>query len=143
MRKHWSEKGIVLDVNRKYYQDFFKPRGLWYEIDNGWKDWVHYESPDWENEYQVGQEVVFKPGARVLVLDSVDVVRKFIETYSTLHPKLRSDEIDWVKVTQEWDAVEIPDYGSLWDPFRYDSSWFYAWDCSSGCVWNLDVVEVR
>ncbi len=87
--------------------------------------------------------------ARVLVLDNAILIDAFHEDYAVRHyerpvPAWRSDcevlrqPLDWAKVAEHYDGLIIAPY--QWSR-RYDGpSWYYGWDCASGCIWNLDAI---
>jgi len=66
-------------------------------------------------------------------------IEKYLE-----HPEHKGatalDSIDWMAVMREYDGFFVcPYYHSIsLDPRL---SWFYGWDCSSGCIWNPDVIK--
>jgi hypothetical protein len=46
--------------------------------------------------------------------------------------------IDWKQVAREFAGIEIAPY--QWDR-RHTLSWYYGWDCASGCVWHPRAVK--
>lgn len=109
----------------------FKPRGLWYACGDEWLEWVRTEMPTWmsKNFY----EVVLSPEANILFIkDSFDM-SKFEKKYNA-----RINFIDWPKVAQDYDGIEICPYN--WGE-RMNRMWYYGWDVASGCIWNTHIVK--
>ena len=111
-----------------------KPKGLWYSFQNEWKEWVKNEMPHWLGEYEY---LVNLNDSKVLELKSPKDINQFNKKYGK--EKIVS-VIDWHKVSQEYDAIEINPY--QWS-LRHELLWYFGWDVSSGCVWNFEKVTVE
>jgi hypothetical protein len=49
-------------------------------------------------------------------------------------------EIEWRKVAERFDGIIIAPY--IWQRrLDLESSWYYSWDCASGCIWNASAVR--
>lgn len=136
-RAHYSETPIDrLDMNYHYVsQERFKPTGLWYSApcgEDGWEHWCEAED--------------FGLGKHKHLLE-VDLSRVLVLRLSTdilcFHEKYGLDEryeVDWDAVAKKFSGIEIAPY--QWS-LRLDSkvSWYYPWDCASGCIWDLSIVK--
>ena len=49
--------------------------------------------------------------------------------------------INWEAVALDYKGVEITNYGKIKFSKGIMSTWFYAWDVSGGCVWDLSAVK--
>jgi hypothetical protein len=135
---HYSAEPFALDRARTYAQDSngYKPHGLWVSVDgeDDWPSWCRAE------QYAVDRlshstRLRLTPGANVLRLCTPRDLDTFASTYAADgYPFL-----DWSAVTAEYGGVVIAPY--QWSR-RLALSWYYSWDCASGCIWDLTAVEV-
>jgi hypothetical protein len=128
------------------FGEFKKPRGLWLsadDYDNNWRDWCIGEQWGLHKLTHV-HTVRLNQHAPVLFINGVDDFDVFTEAYSrpiyrrTYHARA----IDWPRVAVEYHGIIIVPY--LWDRRLVtpeDSiSWYYGWDCASGCIWNAAAI---
>lgn len=150
---HYTNEKFSLEP-RKYEQSELswqaKPNGLWFSVEgpNDWKWWCLAESFNIQN-LVVSYEVKLKEDAKILHLKSADEVLNFSKLYPYLkkqwdNPEGRricgTYEIDWDKVKPQYQGIIISPY--QWNcRMSQKSCWYYGWDCSSGCVWDLDCIE--
>lgn len=152
LRHYARNENFRYDSNRYYSQKDSrgdKPRGLWVSVlgEDDWYSWCRDEDfcvDSLDNEY----EVTLTSDASILLLTTADAVRRFTSEYSYM-PEWMRDEggsdrygswfIDWERVAQLYAGIVIAPY--QWD-LRYDNamSWYYGWDCASGCIWDLSAV---
>lgn len=154
--EHYASAPLALDTTRRYDQRpsqfrlYGKPSGLWVSA-KGEYDW-----PWWCLAEEFGKErllfrhtVTLKPDANILVLDTEAKMHGFNHDYSggygnvrkSLADILERQSKDWVRVANDYDGILIAPYH--WS-LRLESefSWYYGWDCASGCIWNLDAISV-
>jgi hypothetical protein len=153
---HWSRESIA-EVSshdqQKSTRPYGKPRGLWVSVD-GDDDWAWW--CDAEQFCDLSQllryEVVLAPDANLLLLDSVEAVLSFTREHgrtATWNPALFSadgtavdyvDYIDWARVARAYQGIVIAPY--QWS-LRLESitSWYYPWDCASGCIWDAAAIK--
>lgn len=142
MKRVHNTNAAEIDLTRRYRQEkHFKPRGLWYGIDGDWIRWCKSDMPKWIKPNNFSVDV---RKANILVLRTDADMLRFTEQYGlAVVPGLTSMSlyINWPSLALSYDGVEIPKY--LWR-WRLDqrAPWYYAWDCASGCAWNLDKVKV-
>lgn len=144
-REHWPEEGAM------------KPIGLWVSIedegsDTTWFEWCKAEQFRLES-LRYKYKVEIKEDAKILWLRSVPEIVAFSSLYAANDPmdferyicRGRNNPyiymISWKKVKQLYDGIIISPY--QWD-LRFSSvaSWYYPWDCASGCIWNLEKVSL-
>jgi len=141
---HYSPILFELDMTRQYRQSirpggYAKPRGLWLSADGelDWPEWCEGEGFNLEAlAYRTRWRI--KEDSQVLHIQDMDEIFEFTDRF------MASDDvpvgIDWGRVTQVYDGILITPY--LWDArYRPKTMWYYGWDCASGCIWNLDVLE--
>lgn len=119
-----------------------KPLGLWYGVGSAWLDWCRSEMPHWIGRYTYALAV--RP-EKLLAIRTVDELFDFTERFHRAPQWAQGFGlacrlyINWPLVAEQWDGIEIAPY--LW-PARLDprSSWYYGWDCASGCIWRASAV---
>lgn len=143
-KEHWPEEGSM------------KPIGLWvsvedYEDDINWYDWCvgeQFRIDALRHKYRV----ILKPKTKLLHLRTADDIRQFGALYHANDPNdfarftKRGDTppyiymISWKKVKKHYDGIMIAPY--QWEcRLQSETTWYYPWDCASGCIWNLDKVS--
>lgn len=141
---HFSAEPLVFDNTRTYDQPplrgYGKPRGLWLSDDSehGWKQWC--ESEDWNlGGFEYRTPFVITTGANVLTLRNMSNLLSFDDEYGA-EAGYGIRGIDWARVAADYDGILITPY--IWEA-RLDGavSWYYGWDCASGCFWNLSAIE--
>jgi hypothetical protein len=133
----------LIDLNRKYAQKglIFKPKGVWYSIDNEWLDWCINEMPHWikqnifDLEIDINQILNLKTKKDVLLFNKKYKTTPFNEKYISY--------IDWELVSNEYKGIEIQNYHQIkWGiTDKIWPTWFYGWDISGGCLWDLSVIK--
>ena len=142
---HYSRERIRFDRSRVFEPrpagPYTKPPGFWVSVEgpDDWPTWCQSE------QFRLGTfehafEVTVDAGANVLTLASPEELHAFTARYGSVADGFGSDlAIAWGRVMLEYDGILIPTY--QWS-CRYDLSWYYGWDCASGCIWNLDVLTI-
>lgn len=124
--------------------EYTKPNGFWVSVDDGWgwRDWCLAEGFNLENLTHV-HDVKLAKNANVLVITNSTELDKFTAKYSTeirrtLLPSghlWRQMGINWPLVASEWRGIIITPYVRA-RRLHEGTSWYYGWDCSSGCIWD-------
>lgn len=143
---HYSPKPLKSVFSKAQSpQPNMKPKGLWLSVEDGygWLDWR--EAEQWGlNGDEFVYEVELTPTAKVLRLGSVIDIDRFHKKYrASVFPgdhRFRDYfHINWQRVAKDYDGIIIAPY--QWQRrLSNDVSWYYAWDCSSGCIWNAAAV---
>lgn len=130
---------------------YSKPRGFWITDDGEdcWRTWCLSER--FGVECLSHKHEIILDESRVLILRSEGEVRAFARKYrgemvwGPPHQpeKYRDVIVDWKKVSTEHAGVIITPY--QWGlRLRPDFSWYYCWDCSPGCIWDVNaIIDVR
>ncbi len=106
----------------------FKPLGFWYSVDGDWERWCTSDQHDWleghwRHTVELGQE-------NILRISCAAEIDSFHRRYS-----VSSYRVKWNVVANQYDGIQIAPYiGER----RLDgeTSWYYSWDCASGCIWR-------
>lgn len=141
---HFSKDalGAVLSVPQRaseYKSAYDKPRGLWVSVDgeHDWPSWCASEMPGWmEGVQRYRVHLVDEP--RVLRISDVCGMEDFQRAWGRDCGRGWGDKyIDWPLVAEAYHGIIIAPY--IW-PCRMEMSWYYGWDCASGCIWNADAI---
>ena len=147
---HYSSKRFpFIDTTKWKKQELGpKPHGLWLSDDDGdpensWRSWCESGGFRLENlRYRyVGS---LRSDANVLILRSAYEIDAFTHEYGKNPERLKGLDlqyyIDWPSFAQTYQGIVITPYCRS---RRLDgnSSWYYGWDCASGCVWDMDVFD--
>lgn len=125
----------------------YKPSGMWFSVedaaenDQNWYTWCHGE--EWGLErltFRHKLTLVEKPN--LLILDTPDKMLAFTKQYARNFTSVRNhfSHVNWPAVTAKYSGIAI--YPYFWQ-FRLESlySWYYPWDCASGCVWDINIIK--
>lgn len=117
---------------------FLKPKGLWVSVEDGegWLDWCK------SNEYRLDAlKYVYKislyRNSKILLLSTIDQLNDFTSTFEYSQNGLLP-RIDWERVYKIYQGIIISPYHQ---DFGYQKIWYYGWDCSSGCIWDLNAID--
>lgn len=145
------------DLHRQHCNIFGKPHGLWFSVedypeDMNWRTWCEAEEFRLEC-LKFRYRVKIRHNSDILVLSSSEDIVGFSRKYAGNDPidfkKYTQDFsrpdyiyiIDWNKVMEDYDGIIIAPYQWSCRLMNPTTSWYYGWDCASGCIWNLDVIE--
>lgn len=127
-------------------EDFpMKPFGLWFSVEieglsDGWKEWCEIESFALDAlAHQT--EIIFKEDARILRISNIDELDEFTKQYNNPNGLLpnRALGIKWDVVAESYQGIIIAPY--IWERrLHIDTTWYYGWDCASGCVWDVSAI---
>jgi len=145
---HWSASPLGALYPVEQHGSDLKPRGLWLSVDGeqDWPTWCRDNEFRDDNAFMHRAVITLKPDAEVLFLQCEREVLEFTERYG-YNPlpghELLADTgmfIDWIRVAQEWHGLMVPTY--LWSMrMHHRTSWYYGWDCASGCIWNPEAID--
>lgn len=122
---------------------YTKPVGLWVSVDgeDDWIWWCRAEGFGLERLTHA-HRVTLAKNARVLRLAGANELDAFTAEYGGLGPDympehLKSLCIDWWRVAAGYQGVIIAPYCY---ERRLNLSWYYPWDCASGCIWDASAI---
>jgi len=147
---HYSAEPFVLDPHRSYPQQrqrewAMKPCGLWLSVEHdgedsfGWRDWCVGESFHVE-ALTYRTELALRPEADVLSITNDEALLAFSARFEIPVVPAWFRRIDWAAVATAYRGIIIAPY--LWS-LRLDErvSWYYGWDCASGCIWDCTTLQ--
>lgn len=143
---HYSNKPLVIDKKYKVYNSkgaINKPSGLWISVNDEWKKWCIEENFHIEELY-TQNEIKILDFSKIFISNTIEDIKSFKDKYSKLDSLIIF--IDWQKVMKDYDGIIIHNFYDLKykDDLLYDEKfmWLYSWDIPSGCIWNLNIIEV-
>ncbi len=137
---HYSIKPVltVKSVKQTHTPDM-KPQGFWFSVEDGrgWKEWC--EAEKYRLDKLACENIIqLKDKTSILQLSSCDDIDRFHHQHcATDIPSLFF--INWQAVAEKFSGIIIApyQYGRRLDR---NTSWYYGWDCSCGCIWDGDAV---
>lgn len=147
---HYSSRSITLDRSREYPQRtpgaYEKPVGFWVSVpgEDDWPTFCRNERFAAER-FEFEHTVTLAADASVLLVPGPLEMSRFHNEYSVepdewtfiYGTRHGARPIDWRAVAADYDGIIIAPY--QWS-HRLELSWYYGWDCASGCIWNLDAI---
>ncbi len=135
-KKYWQEEGSI------------KPLGLWVSVeetkeDYSWYDWCVDQQFRLEN-LRYKYKVKIYADANILYIKTPEELTEFTVLYAANDPYALENNpnspyvymIKWGLVKEKYDGIIISPY--QWDcRLKSLTSWYYPWDCSCACIWNL------
>ena len=108
-----------------------KPFGLWWSCGGEWLEWCISEMPEWVHPFVY--EVT--PPNKLLKITTLGEYLAFNERYVPQGYMLGWYRMpDWEgAVRYDYDGIEIAPYRH---ERRLEDTWYYGWDCASGCAWG-------
>ena len=137
-----------------------KPTGLWASVEDGqgWRDWCtseNFRTAGLAHSYAVG----LTEQAKLLHLSDANQFEAFSDKYrctgnSILQSPELSGLVDIIRDTPErvsvidWTLLEREGYqGIIISPYQWEwrlaskTAWYYGWDCSSACIWDVSAIK--
>lgn len=141
---------VVIHYGAKQYQhsqidkiknrQFVKPNGgIWTSPVNsnwGWKDWCE------NNDFRTYEEsncfkLKFKADARILIIDSLEDLKKLPTYVVTYSDKYKKEYVDFELLSEVSDAIWLTTKGESKTRFSEPID-LYGWDCESVLITNKD-----
>lgn len=119
-----------------------KPRGFWVSVDGcnlGWSEWCEGEQFGLRR-LVYAHDMTLAKDAKVLLLRGAKAIDAFTRRYGASLAGIRNCAIDWEAVAEKHKGIIIAPY--VWSRRLHpDTSWYYGWDCASGCIWDASAIE--
>lgn len=132
-----------------------KPFGFWVSVEGeyDWEWWCRKENFRIEH-LQYVYEVAIKENSSILHLKTCEEIKEFTCEYlnkpsNYIENVITSDlsyrnaathALYWSRVKEKYSGIIISPY--QWEQrLSRETSWYYGWDCASGCIWNTDIIE--
>lgn len=137
---HYSHTPLrtVKAVSPSDQSNTFKPNDLWVSVEgpDDWKSWCESAS------YPIGRlphRIVLSDTAHILQLSSAQEIDNLTKAYGN-QDFSNKYKLNWFAVAERYDGIIIAPY--VWERrMDRDASWYYTWDCASGCIWNASAVK--
>ena len=116
-----------------------KPHGFWYSLNDEWKEWCTTEMPHWifPNNFELDIDM-----SKILLIQSTIDIIAFQKKYVIEGHHQYDSFIDWGTVKKDYKGIEIQKYYHIKYMLGYNFPiWFYGWDVSSGCIWDLSIIK--
>jgi hypothetical protein len=148
---HYTNEKFSLEP-RKYEQAELswqaKPNGIWFSVEAenvgyNWKEWCELERFQLQS-LQYSYDIILKEYAKIIHLKTSEEIFQFTKKYPL---KTRDWDVEWDTYQLEWNEVKKIYQGIIISPYQWpcrlslESCWYYGWDCSCGCIWDLDCIE--
>lgn len=149
-KKYWPQEACM------------KPCGIWisieeFEEDTNWFTWCVAEEFR-VDDLKCKHLVTLADDINILYLKTDEEILDFSTEYGTsteadkeleelyksifIETKPYIYQINWLRVQEKYDGIIIAPY--QWSlRFMSQTSWYYPWDCASGCIWNIDKVSLQ
>lgn len=152
---HYTDSPIESLDSREYNQKNLnwqaKPDGLWFSVedvgnhhnDYNWKEWCEEQGYRVE-ALTVTYEIILKEYANILHLKTEQEILEFTKQFRL---KTRVWDAEWDTYNLEWNEVKKKYQGIIISPYQWncrlalETCWYYGWDCSSGCIWDLSCIK--
>ena len=143
MKRIVNTDRIELNLAKTYPQEraVLKPRGLWYGIDNEWIEWCKNNMV-----HRVKKKIIELEDinlSKILIIENFKQLKVFSEEFSyKVDPYV--NYINWEKISKKYSGIEIQNYYKIKEKESFpdlDNIWFWGWDVSSGCIWDLSIIK--
>ena len=155
---HYTKEPFTLSsrIYEQRHGDFMKPNGLWFSIENkeedyyGWKEWCKesdFRLETLEHKYFVQ----LAQNAHILELTNIIEMLEFNKEYSIPEESTWASDNDPfyepIVYKIKWNEIRAKYQGILIYPYHHELrlrdsfTWYYGWDCSSGCIWDLNAIK--
>jgi hypothetical protein len=163
---HWAQAPVTLQ--RMTYQQMGhpKPNGLWFDVNGSWKRWC--EAVQFCPEaLRFRHTLSILDTSKILFLKNAKDIDIFTKRYGHdfsdhIKPVQTSEELNafagqygtdlfkeimgqftnyimWGEVAEEYSGIIIAPYSRARSQTYL---WYYGWNCSGGCVWDTEIVEL-
>lgn len=138
---HYAHQHVAwIEDRRQKSEPYFKPSGFWVSVE-GENDWASWCAGDgWDIGEKI-HEVTLRDGARILFIRDAAGIDGLTDSFGvTCRYSHTVREIDWRAIARKWQGIIIAPY--IWERRLHDRvSWYYTWDCASGCIWDANAVK--
>ncbi len=132
-------------IYKKHKQNnSYKPVGLWYSFGLEWLDFIIDSGMDFYLDKKLHTFLIDTNELKILKISNIEEMGNFFNEfkenndYSNLLSLRNIAGIDWIKVSEIYDGIEI--YPYLYEG-RRKHNWYYGWDVASGCIWNTEKLK--
>lgn len=129
---------------REALSPYAKPKGLWVSVEsdrvrwNGWREWCEREQAALD-KFEHAARIHLQDYAKIKLVSDGSGIDAFTEQFGRPVPERGSRAIDWNSVAKSYWGIIVSPY--LWEPRPRKPSWYYAWHCASGCIWDANAIR--
>jgi hypothetical protein len=129
---------------RELLSPYAKPKGLWITVEsdrgdcNGWREWCEREQSALD-KFEHAARIHLKDDTKIKLVSDGNGIDAFTEQFSRPVPQDGSHCIDWKSVARSYSGIIISPY--LLESRLRKPSWYYAWHCASGCIWDANAIR--
>ena len=162
LRNHierYDRKNCHLDDHKKYKQLFdLKPNGYWYGFRDSWYEFWGSKDENLVCEVKIKNDAFTnfekQENNKILMIKNLDDIKKLNKLYGKIIKDYKEKQlriIEWKVLSKKYGGIEFRNYKKLKEEIkksktlkkRRDYSWYLTVDVESGCVWDLDIIEVE
>lgn len=141
---HWSAEALPVLENREqeyaHTSEYAKPNGFWLSDESAemsWSTWC--EENDFRRD-RLTTRIEFEVDmTNVLHLKTPSELREFAAHYN--YPYRWGSYVDypirWQNVAKDYKGILITPYQWECRLAEQTLTWYYPWDCASGCFWDV------
>ncbi|TXH44220.1 MAG: hypothetical protein E6Q97_33060 [Desulfurellales bacterium] len=146
---HWSSNPLPALENREQNSlnssEYQKPDGLWLSDESAEESW------SWWCQVNNFRLHTFRIRTDFEVnMDNVLHIKNQAELLSFSHQYGRTTYGLWAQHAIVWEHVARDYKGILITPYLWEcrdiggsSTWYYSWDCASGCFWDVSCLTIQ
>lgn len=146
---HYSRRPLqdIRDTQQEaWVSPYAKPKGLWVSVEAlgylTWRQWCLEEEYCHPATDPMGlqTEIHLTESAKIIRISDTDDMDYFSREHLCRESPRHQGGIFWKHVAKEYDGIIIAPYigeRRLHD----DYSWYYTWDCASGCIWRASAIQ--
>lgn len=150
---HYTKRSLYLSELYSKEQlghanEYIKPRGLWVSVESASSDWTCWRSwcegkRDFLDKFEYGYQVKLHRDAKIKLITNASDLEEFHKEFTGYRFVMKGYEfygLDWNSASKIYQGVIIAPYIQS---MRHSETlrWYYAWDCASGCIWDISAVK--
>ncbi len=137
--EHYSANPVVAVSSRVQETPDMKPRGFWVSVkgEDDWPSWCRAEEFRLSS-LAICHQITLADTANILWLTHPWEIDDLDLEYAVNPGARPSVFVDWRRLAERYDGLIIAPY--QWSRRLDGPSWYYGWDCASGCIWNADAI---
>lgn len=143
---HFSNKIVKRVRSNKQLEELNiigKPNGFWVSDEDAEMSWLKWCKAEEFAPHKMkhAHSVELKSDANILIISNLKEFDKFHKTYNGRLPgRIPIRRINWEEVASKYQGIIITPY--LWERrLDMECSWYYGWDCASGCIWDAKAIS--
>lgn len=138
--EHYAASPVIAVSSCEQGEPDMKPEGFWVSV-KGEYDWPSFcKSEGFRlDTLQFRHSVELADTANILWLTEPWQIDDLDLKYARNPGAMPSYWVDWRALAERYDGIIIAPY--QWSRRLDGPSWYYGWDCASGCIWNASAIS--